>query len=131
VKFELALSVVPRSGPFAPALKVPSPCPLPAGEGQVVPTKDCHNRGEVPSTPYHVGGFALNCYSTKPSSTRISINSCNLDNLLLFVKNAFAPKERLAATYNASGGATLYFARNWAAARATLRLTSTMDRFGK
>jgi len=36
-------------------------------------------------------------YSTKSSNTRISINSCNLDNLLSFVKNAFAPLPAITA----------------------------------
>jgi len=33
-------------------------------------------------------------HSKKSSNTRTSINSCNLDNLLSFVRNAFAPQKK-------------------------------------
>ncbi len=55
-----------------------------ANQGKVSPADQSLNQDEFAiKSPYS--------HSTKSSNTRISINSCNLDNLLSFVKNAFAP----------------------------------------
>src|SRR3989304_759519 len=121
----------PRSGPFTPAVKAKAALIYPSSFRLRSMQAFCLHPFQLPPHANNVGAFAPNSHSRKSSSTSTSINSCNLDNLLSFVRNAFAPKERLAATCNASGGETLYLARNCAAARATFRSTSTMDKLGK